>query len=335
MAYYLKGIGDRASGRNEILPQFDARIMYFLIGNQNGIVNGELNSFAFQSVDRGVRIRSGFMQAWGYFAMLDTDVQFNFVMPSAAAQFVQIFAEIDLSRVPQVFEIRTTAPSNSNSFSAVQNNLRTNPHGRFQLWLYTAQLNTNGTITFTDRRTYINKISDAITAENFTTAGGIATRFTGVDTAITSARNDLTASVNGRLPKMTQILGSHSYTMNSANVGGGTVNLISGTSIADGDMLLVNARVTNHGTFGICGLIRVHSSHSTFISHANINNGMPFNCLDTWAISIRRVNNTQISVGGNPRGRVRNDGAFNAGEHRAIWTHNADYTIDSIFKINL
>jgi hypothetical protein len=30
MAYYLKGIGDRAGGVNEILPQFDARIMYFL-----------------------------------------------------------------------------------------------------------------------------------------------------------------------------------------------------------------------------------------------------------------------------------------------------------------
>jgi hypothetical protein len=165
VAYYLKGIGDKISGVNEILPQLDARMINFLVGVQHGIITGELNSFGFTTIDRGIRIRSGLLQAWGYFAMSDTDVQFNFTTPSGSVQFVQIYAEIDLSKAPQVFEIKVTAQSSSNSFTPQQDNLRTNPNGKFQFWLFTAQLNTNNTISVTDRRTYLTKPLNAVNAD--------------------------------------------------------------------------------------------------------------------------------------------------------------------------
>jgi len=165
MAYYLKGIGDRITGKNEILPQLDARMINFLVGIQHGIISGELNNFGYTTIDRGIRIRSGLLQAWGYFAMSDADVQFNFTMPSAQTQYVQIYAEIDLSKAPQVFEVKVTAQSGTNSFSPQQDNLSTNPNGKYQFWLHTATLYTNNTIGVTDRRTYITKPLNAVNAD--------------------------------------------------------------------------------------------------------------------------------------------------------------------------
>ena len=179
MAYYLKGIGDRVTGKNEIMPQLDARMINFLVGNQHGIISGELNSFGYTTIDRGIRIRSGLMQAWGYFAMSDADVQFNFTMPSAQMQYVQIYAEIDLAKVPQEFAIKITAQSSTNSFSSQQDNLCTNPSGRFQIWLHTAILYTNNTIGVTDRRSYITKPLNAVNA----------------DYAVTQAQSDNTAKI--------------------------------------------------------------------------------------------------------------------------------------------
>lgn len=64
MANYLKGIGDAATRANEILPGFDARINSFIIGHTAGIIKNEYNEFQANSVDRGVIVKSGMMQAY-------------------------------------------------------------------------------------------------------------------------------------------------------------------------------------------------------------------------------------------------------------------------------
>jgi len=73
MANYLKGIGDSVLRTNEILPGFDARINGFLIGHTAGIIKGEYNEFSANIIDRGVIVKSGMLQAYGYFACADTD----------------------------------------------------------------------------------------------------------------------------------------------------------------------------------------------------------------------------------------------------------------------
>lgn len=83
MAGYLKGIGDSALRVNEILPGFDARINKFLCGHTAGIIRGDYNEFAANIIDRGVIIKSGMLQGYGYFTCSDTDTQINFVMPSS------------------------------------------------------------------------------------------------------------------------------------------------------------------------------------------------------------------------------------------------------------
>jgi hypothetical protein len=108
------------------------------------------------------------MQAHGYFGCADTDTQINFVMPSTQ-QFVHIFAEVDLSVVPNRFDIKATAMSNSNAWTPRTDNLSATPNGRFQLHLYQVTL-TATNITLADRRAFINKPRDAVNAENATQA---------------------------------------------------------------------------------------------------------------------------------------------------------------------
>lgn len=168
MAYYLKGIGDIATRENEILPSFDARILKFIIGHTVGILSTELNKFSASTIDRGVVVRSGVMQAYGYFGMSDSEVRFNFVMPSIQS-YIHIYAEIDLSVVPNKFSIKQTDMSNSNAYTFRQDNLESAPNGKYQLPLFLATL-TASTITLSDKRTYIDKIKEAVASESASTS---------------------------------------------------------------------------------------------------------------------------------------------------------------------
>lgn len=167
MVNYIKGIGDAATRTNEILPSLDARINYFLCGHTSGIIKAEFYEFSASKIDRGVMIKSGMIQAHGYFGCADTDTQINFIMP-ATTSYVHIFAEIDLSIVPNRFEIKATAISNSAAVSFRQDNLRSTTNGKFQLHLWQVTL-TATTITLTDKRAYIDKPLNAVNAETSTT----------------------------------------------------------------------------------------------------------------------------------------------------------------------
>ena len=163
MAFYLKGIGDGATRTNEILPTLDARINKFICGHESGIVKGEYNEFAAQAIDRGVIIKSGLMQAHGFFGYSDTEVQINFIMP-ASTNYVQIYAEVDLSVVPNKFEIKASSMSNSTAFTFRQDNLRAIINGKYQLPLWQVTL-TASTIILTNKRSLINKPANAVHAE--------------------------------------------------------------------------------------------------------------------------------------------------------------------------
>jgi hypothetical protein len=322
MANYLKGIGDVVLRVNEILPGFDARINNFLCGHTAGIIKNEYNEFAATTIDRGVIIKSGMLQSYGYFACCDTETQINFLMPSTT-NYVHIYAEIDLSIVPNKFEIKASPMSNSASWTPRTDNLKTIPNGKYQFHLYQVTL-TATTIVLADKRTYIYKPSDAVTAENYTASGGIASKFSSVE-----------SSINTRMPKMTLVLSNKSFTINTNGVGSQTYSLNSGTTIQSGDLILVNARLTNFGTHRtMCGIIRMATSVRGWITHAFGGTGMPYHTIDTVGLSIELgANTSQIKCGGDCRTRIRGD-EYDADGHK-ITLADAAYTIDSIYKINL
>lgn len=155
MATYLKGIGDPLSRTNEILPSLDAKINKFLIGHSFGIIQGEYNNFSAELIDRGVIVRSGLLQAHGYFGCSDTDTQFNFILPTGT-NYIHIYGEIDLSVVPNKFEIKQIIMSNCESYSFHQDDLSINLYGKYQIPLWQITL-TSDELTLTDKREFISK----------------------------------------------------------------------------------------------------------------------------------------------------------------------------------
>jgi hypothetical protein len=182
MATYLKGIGDPISRENEILPSLDAKISKFIIGHTAGIIQGEYNNFSADLIDRGVIIHSGLLQAYGYFGCSDTDTQFNFILPTGA-NYIHIYGEIDLSVVPNKFEIKHTIMSNSPTYSFEQDDLSVNLYGKYQIPLWLITLTSTG-LTLTDERCFISKPLNSVNAEYANIAG---------------TANALSAELNGQL----------------------------------------------------------------------------------------------------------------------------------------
>ena len=169
MSYYLKGIGDVVTGKNEITPQFDAKINKFVSVNNAFVVGSDEDRFAVGIISRGVTIGPGMACAYGYYGMSDTTVQFNFVIPSSSTQYAKIYAEFDLSSSPQNFSIKATPQSSSNVIDLTQDNLSTMPTGKYQLELYLITIQSNGTIRATDSRVIketIGKVESSLNTEN-------------------------------------------------------------------------------------------------------------------------------------------------------------------------
>lgn len=195
MAYHLKGLGDALTGKNEILPFFDAKILDFIVQTECGIILGEYELFDYQVLDRGIKVKPGMMQAKGYFAISDSSVIINFVMPSSEIQYAKIFAEIDLSRNPHNFSIKATSQLNSPNIALEQDDITNDTAGVYQMPLYLVQLNTNNTILVTDLRTTISKVGTVAHADRATLA----------DNATLAANATMSAKCNGVVKRHTNV----------------------------------------------------------------------------------------------------------------------------------
>ena len=130
------------------------------------------------------------------------------------------------------------------------------------------------------------------------------------------------------------MLANKSYTINTNGLGEQTYTLNSGTTVSAGDLLLVNARVTNYGNRTICGIVRMATGVQGWVTLSIGGNGIPFSCIDVMGVCLTLSNNSnQIKCGGYCRTRIRGD-SYDSGGHN-ISLGDAAYTIDSIYKINL
>lgn len=152
MSYILKGIGDAITGKNEISPQFDAKIFNFLTTLSPCVVGSESRKFTLAIIDRGVTIGPGMAFAHGYFGLSDSTVQFNYLVPSSQAQYSKVYAEFDLSKTPQAFSIKTTPQTDTSVINLVSDNLNELPNGVYQLPLFLITIYPNGNINYKDLR---------------------------------------------------------------------------------------------------------------------------------------------------------------------------------------
>lgn len=166
MGYILKGIGDSITGKNEIIPTFDAKIFNFYAQVNPGVIGSESKKFKIAVVDRGVTIGPGMAHAFGYFGLSDAVVQFNYTIPSSQTQYSKVYAEFDLSSRPQEFSVKKTPQSDTSIIDLVQDNLSQITTGKYQVPLYIVTIQPNGTITFTDVRPMLNRVAYATHSNN-------------------------------------------------------------------------------------------------------------------------------------------------------------------------
>ncbi len=200
MGYILKGIGDKVTGKNEIVPTFDAKIYNFYSQVDPGVVASEANRFPISIIDRGIIIGPGLAHSYGYFGMSDAPVQFNFVIPSSGIQYSKVYVEFDLSARPQAMAVKVTPQSDTTVIELQQDKLSEITTGIYQIPLYLVAIQTNGTITFTDQRNMLNRVaysthsinSDLATnSKNLISGGTIASNVT----AHTQAQTDNSTKV--------------------------------------------------------------------------------------------------------------------------------------------
>jgi len=159
MGYILKGIGDSVTGKNEIVPTFDAKIYNFYSQVVPGVVFSVRDRFPVTLIDRGIIIGPGMAHAFGYFGISDAPIQFNFVIPSSRTQYAKVYAEFDLSARPQSFQIKVTPQSDTSVIELTQNDLSEIPSGIYQAPLYLVSIATNGNVSFQDIRVQLDRIS--------------------------------------------------------------------------------------------------------------------------------------------------------------------------------
>ena len=152
MSFLLKGIGDSVTGANEIIPSFDAKIFNFISCTQPCVVANGKDQLILTKIDRGVIIGSGMAFAYGYFGISDSACQFNYVIPSSQKQYAKIYAEFNLSTVPQSFSIKMTPQTTTSTISLISDDLTVASSGIFQMPLYLLEIETSGKLNVTDYR---------------------------------------------------------------------------------------------------------------------------------------------------------------------------------------
>jgi hypothetical protein len=182
----IKGIGNAAGRVNEITPEFDARLLRWLAGYDKAILKNHLEEFAVTRTGNTVSVGSGLFLVYGY-ACYNSSIVTLTQQYGTGTSYAYVYLNIDLSESTARFEIKLTVPSSTDTASWTQNNLYTNPFGRYQQPIARLTI-TSSAITVTNLRDELLKPYPqyAKQADDYSASGGIATKFGGIDTSIST-----------------------------------------------------------------------------------------------------------------------------------------------------
>jgi hypothetical protein len=204
MALSIKGIGSVATRVNEITPEFDAHLLSWLTAYDKAILKGHLGEFAVTRSGNAINIAAGLFFVYGY-ACLNSSIVTLTQQYGTGTSYAYVYFDIDLSGSTGKFQIKLTTPSTSEAVTWTQNNLFTNPVGRYQQAIAKLTI-TASSITVTDLRAdlllpYPRKAKEA---DDYSTAGTIKTKFDSVD-AVAATKAPIASPVFTGTPTITSI----------------------------------------------------------------------------------------------------------------------------------
>jgi hypothetical protein len=161
----ITGIGDKATGANEITPKMMAAIFDNIIGHYGGFVAKDTyNSFNATVQGNTVVLDTGAAFAFGYVGVMPRIIEFLFPYSPAGAVYYNIYAEFNLSNVPAKFVINATAGAGSGAWAGLEDDLR-KVNGVYQFVLFTVVATANS-LTITDVRRYKPGVADSLYVNN-------------------------------------------------------------------------------------------------------------------------------------------------------------------------
>jgi hypothetical protein len=228
MALSIKGIGSQVTRVNEITPEFDAHLLRWLTGYDKAILKNHLGELAVTRSGNAINIAAGVFFVYGY-ACYNSAITTLTQQYGTGTSYAYVYLNIDLSGATGKFEIKLTTPSTSESYAWTQNNLYTNPVGRYQQPIALLVI-TASNITVFDGRADLLKAypQNAKVADDYSTAGTIKTKFDSVD-AVAATKAPIASPTFTGTPTITSI---PSTTTQVANLNGNK-----GTEVTQGGTL--------------------------------------------------------------------------------------------------
>ena len=145
--------------KNEINKDNVALARKYIIGYDYGVISGGFNASITTGLqgNSAVLLQKGLMFAYGYFGGILESHKIDFALPSGI-QYHFIYAEIDMSRVPNIFTIKTKNNGKATTTEWRQDYLSSVHTGIFQLPLWRVKLTSSGVDEITDVRASTNKV---------------------------------------------------------------------------------------------------------------------------------------------------------------------------------
>ena len=160
--------------KNEISKDNVAIARRFIVGYDYGVINNGFNSIITSGIagsNSAISMQSGEIFAYGYVGGILQPQKIEFTLPSGT-RYDFIYAEIDMSRIPNTFYIKIKNNGRAATTEWRQDYLSSVRTGVFQLPLYRVKLASSGIVELTDLRDTKIKLNNAITVKTITKTVG-------------------------------------------------------------------------------------------------------------------------------------------------------------------
>lgn len=183
----IAGTGDILQRKNEITGEFTARYINHILNYNIGILGGVLSEFQYEDGDNKFIIKGGMASVYGYVGQLETESEFEIAPPSANDRYYYIYLDFDLRNTIKKFAISIKDNGNNESWTPIQDNLKNNKNGQYQLPIYKIKIDADAQKTITDLRNIkknIENSTNALYADNYSNNGTIKEKFDSIENNI-------------------------------------------------------------------------------------------------------------------------------------------------------
>lgn len=255
----MAGVGDVTTRTNEITPEITANGLRNIRGFDYGILKGAFNEFNLIIIDNNrIEVQSGQAQAYSYDGYRTEISPFNYPNTSGGTKYYFIYLEWDRSVTPNTFKTKDFDNQNSETKTDwVQDDLRNNLTGIFQMPIWLLQVGMNGIAIMSDLRILKNGVNQSQNSTNAINAPNLSQTINDTRIANTAYVRDAINNIQEELVWDGNITSANNPTT------GTLVSLIAGKNLKKGDKIRIMAGSGNYYGEYFGGIVDLRDEDTT------------------------------------------------------------------------